>query len=282
MTVTDHDARGAFAAPSAQPLRPPAPARRLTAGEEARTLVTGATRGTLGTLATDPAGHPFVSVTPYGLLADGSPILFISGMAEHTRNLDADPRASLLVAEREVGGDPLAVGRVTLLGRVEPVQGEVGVSEARAAYLAANPDAAGYIDFGDFSFRRLVVERIRWVGGFGRMAWCEAGDYAAAEPDPVRPIVTAAVAHLNADHADALLAAARAFGGHPDATAAPAERIDRYGIDLVVDTPRGTAATRVSFALPVTDTGSLRAACVDLAQRARAELESTPERPSND
>lgn len=276
MTVTDHDAKGPFAAAATQPLRPPVPARRPTAGEEARTLVAAATRGTLGTLATEPAGHPFVSVTPYGLLADGSPVLFISAMAEHTRNLDADPRASLLAAESEVGGDPLAVGRVTLLGRVEPVQGEVALAEARAAYLAANPDAAGYIDFGDFSFRRLVVDRARWVGGFGRMAWCEASDYSAAEPDPVRPIATGALAHLNADHADALLAAARAFGGHPDATAARAERLDRYGTDLVVDTPRGSASTRVGFAVPVTDAGSLRAACVDVAQRARAQVESTP------
>lgn len=273
MNVTDHDARGAYASPPVQPLQAPAPATRPSAGEEARTLVAAATSGTLGTLATDPPGHPFVSVTPYGVLVDGSPVLFISGMAEHTRNLDADPRASLLVAEREARGDPLAVGRVTLLGRVEPIEGEVELTEARAAYLAANPDAAGYIDFGDFSFRRLHVDRVRWVGGFGRMAWCGASAYAAAEPDPVRPFAAGAIEHLNADHADALIAASIAFGGHPDTTAARAQAIDRYGIDLLVETPRGKAQARVGFSVPVTDAGSLRAACVDLAKRSRLEQE---------
>lgn len=277
MTVTDHDARGAYASPPIEPLQAPAPAARPSAAEEARTLVAGATRGTLGTLATHPPGHPFVSVTPYGVLGDGSPVLFISGMAEHTRNLDADSRASLLVAESEVPGDPLAVGRVTLLGRVEPIDGEVELAEARAAYLAANPDAAGYIDFGDFSFRRLDVDRLRWVGGFGRMAWCEATAYAGAEPDPVRPIASDAIGHLNADHSDALVAAARAFGGHPDATDARAERIDRYGIDLALETPRGTAATRVGFTTPVTDAGSLRAACIDLAKRSRESARAPQE-----
>lgn len=275
MTVTDHDARGAYGSPPLQPLQAPAPAMRPSAAEEARTLVAGATRGTLGTLATEPPGHPFVSVAPYGVLGDGSPVLFISGMAEHTRNLDADPRASLLVAESEVPGDPLAAGRVTLLGRVDPIDGEVELIEARAAYLAANPDAAGYIDFGDFSFRRLRVQRVRWVGGFGRMAWCEATAYAGAEPDPVRPVAAAAIEHLNADHADALIAASIAFGGHLDTTAARAQGIDRYGIDLLVETPRGKAQTRVGFTAAVSDAGSLRAACVDLANRSRAERESS-------
>lgn len=275
INVTDHDVRGPYAGTRpAQPLVPPHPASRLTPGEEARTLVARATRGALSTLAVEPPGYPFGSVAPYGLLADGTPVLFMSAMAEHTRNLDADPRAALLVTEGDGGGDPLAVGRVTLLGRVEVITEDPDVAQAREAYLAANPDAAGYIDFGDFSFRRLVVERVRWVGGFGRMAWADPGDYATAVPDPTREVAAGAIAHLNDDHPDALLCAAQAFGGHPDATSARAERIDRYGIDLVLATPRGPAAARVGFGEPVPDDDpdGLRQACVDLAHRARAAL----------
>lgn len=173
-----------------------------------------------------------------------------------------------------IGSQAWRPGRVTLLGRVEPIDGEVEVIEARTAYLGANPDAAGYIDFGDFSFRRLRVARVRWVGGFGRMAWCEATAYAGAEPVPVRPIAAGAIEHLNADHADALIAARIAFGGHPTPPLR-AQGIDRYGIDLIVETPRGKAQTRVGFTAAVSDAGSLRAACVDLANRSRAERETS-------
>ncbi len=271
MTAIEHDVQGPNAGVvAAQPLVPPALSRRATAGEEARTLVAGSTRGSLATLAVDPPGHPFASMVPYGLFPDGSPVLFVSAMAEHTRNLDADARASLLVTEPGVNGDPMAAGRVTLLGDVQLIEGDDAIADARAAYLTANPDAAGYIDFGDFSFRRLCVERVRWVGGFGRMAWCDASAYARAEPDPVRPIADGALAHLNDDHADALLAAVRAFGGHPDASAARAAGIDRYGIDLEVQTPRGPAGTRVGFDGAVTDAATLRQACTVLARLARS------------
>lgn len=183
MSGFDHDVRGPYAGNRpAPPLIAPAPARRPSVGEEARTLVASATRGALCTLAVDPPGHPFASVAPYGLLPDGSPILFMSSMAEHTRNLDNDPRASLLITEGDGGSDPLAVDRVTLLGRVDVVEDNNAITDARAAYLAANPDATGYIDFGDFSFRRLLVERVRWVGGFGRMSWGDADDYMETPP----------------------------------------------------------------------------------------------------
>lgn len=80
--------------------------------------------------------------------------------------------------------------------------------------------------------------------------------------------------HVNNDHADDLLAAARAFGGHADAVSARAERIDREGIDLVVDTPHGLAQTRVVFTEPVADGNAegIRTAFADLARRARAAL----------
>lgn len=249
--------------------------RRPSAGEEARTLVHGTARATLATLALDPAGHPFGSLVTYGVLEpDGTPVLFISTLAEHTRNLEADKRASLLVvAEGGTESDILAEGRVTLLGEAERLErDDPRVEGARDAYLIANPDAAGYLGLSDFSFWVLHVRSVRWVGGFGRMSWCDAADYAAARPDPTASIAASAVEHLNDDHADALLAAARAFTGHADAVAARATRVDRYGVDLDIQTPEGHATGRAPFDPPVEDAAGLRAAAAAMTRAARELL----------
>jgi putative heme iron utilization protein len=205
----------------------------------------------------------------YGALPDGSPVFLVSRMAEHTRNLEGDPRASLVVAEPPNDENPLDRGRVTLAGRVEIPQGEARVA-ARAAHLAAMPSAELYADFDDFLFFVLRVARVRWVGGYGRMDSATAEDYAAAEPDPVAPHAAGAVEHLNADHADALLDIGRALAGFPDATAVSAVRADRHGMDLAVETPRGTAWPRVGWVASIDEPGGLRAASVELVKRARA------------
>jgi heme iron utilization protein len=247
----------------AEPMRAPAPARRPTAAEEARTLVAASALGTLSTLTA--AGDPWGALVAYGVLGDGAPVLLVSTLAEHGRNLARDGRASLVVAEAGAG-DPLDRGRVTLAGRAEPTADDA----ARAAFLSAVESARHYAGFGDFAFYVLRVERVRWVGGFARMASVTAADYRAAEPDPVAPSAASAVRHLNADHAGALLAMARGPGGFTDATAARCARADRYGLDLEVSTPRGDGAVRVGFAEPVGAPGGLRAATVALARRARA------------
>lgn len=146
-----------------------------TAAEEARTLLAGANTGTLATLSED--GGPWASFVAYGLGADGAPVLLVSTHAEHGRNLAADPRASLSVAEVADPDDELDRGRVTLAGRVQPT-GDL------AAFIAAHPSAEVYAGFADFAGYVLRVERVRWVGGYGRMESVTAAEYAAAEPDP--------------------------------------------------------------------------------------------------
>jgi heme iron utilization protein len=268
--VGDHEVVGDQPAPPPPPLNDVPPSRRRTAGEEARTLVAQTAVGTLATLSDD--GGPWASLVSYAALDDGSPVLFVSTLAEHGRNLVRDPRASLVVAETPSGSDPLANGRVTLAGRVVKPEGD-DAAIARAAYLAAVPTARYYQDFGDFSLYVLKVERVRWVGGYGRMDSADAEAYANAEADPVgKPI--GAIEHLNSDHADALLLMAQELGGYPDATAAKCTAADRYGLDLTLETPRGTASARVGFAEPVgADPAGLRGATVELAHRARAARE---------
>lgn len=269
--VSGHDAPSSPAS-SPSPANPAAPAGAPapSPAEEARTLVAGGSVGTLATLSDD--GGPWASVVTYGVLADGAPVLLVSAMAEHGRNLARDPRASLAVAAPVPPGEALDGGRVTLSGFVERPEG-ADAEAALAAHVAAVPSAAGYAGWSDFALWVLRVRRVRWVGGFARMDSIAGAAYAAAEPDPTAPAAAGAIAHLNADHADALLQMAQGLAGASDATAATCTAIDRYGIVLRVGTPGGEPQeVRIAFADVATLPGDLRAATVELTARARAAL----------
>jgi putative heme iron utilization protein len=254
------------------PLAPTEPAPRLTPAEEARTLVAQTFVGSLATLTA--TGDPWASLGTFGLLDDGSPVLCLSHLAEHGRNLDGDPRVSIVIGEVDGPPDPLAAARVTLAGRAERPGDPALLEAARAAHLAGVPAARMYIDFSDFSIWVLRVERVRWVGGYGRMDSASGEDYAAAAPDQVTIDAASAVTHLNEDHADALVAIAQALAGYPDATAARCTLLDRRGIDLTVHTPRGRAPARVAFPAALGESAELRAATVALTRRARGLLEA--------
>jgi putative heme iron utilization protein len=250
------------------PLGAPAAAPRLSTAEEARTLVAATNVAALATLTGE--GDPWASLVTFGALDDGAPVLCLSRLAEHGRNLGGDPRASLVITQVDRLPDPLAAARVTLAGRAErPADPEV-LAAARAVHLASVPAASIYVDFSDFSLWVLRVDRVRWVGGYGRMDSASGAAYAAAAPDPVAINARSAIAHLNDDHSDALLAIAQALGGYPDATAATCSGLDRRGIDLALETPRGRAPSRVAFPRPLTDSSQLRTATVELTRRARA------------
>lgn len=238
---------------------------RPSAAEEARTVATSTNAGTLATLTSD--GDPWASFITYGLL-DGAPVLCVSNMAEHGRNLAGDPRASISIVAPDGRSDPLASSRVTLAGIAERPAG-AEQDAARQAHLDAVASARYYIDFSDFSLWVLRVHRVRWVGGYGRMDSTTGEAYSGAEPDPVAPHAAGAIDHLNADHADSLADMARTLGGYPDTTLAVCTGADRYGLDLRVTTGRGIAYTRVGYAAPISSYGELRAATVELAQRAR-------------
>jgi putative heme iron utilization protein len=238
---------------------------RPSAAEEARTIAASTNSATLATLTA--AGDPWASLVTYGLL-DGAPVLCVSNMAEHGRNLAGDPRASIAIVAPATDPDPLASGRVTLAGVVERPCGDE-LAAARDVHLAAVPAARYYVDYSDFALWVLRVHRVRWVGGYGRMDSATGEAYTAATPDPVQPRASVAISHLNNDHAEALCAMAKKLGGYPDATAASCTGADRYGLDLKVSTPRGVAYTRVGYATPIHSYDDLRSATVELAVRAR-------------
>ena len=143
------------------------------------------------------------------------------------------------------------------------------LSAAREAHVSAVAAAKYYIDYSDFALWVLRVQRVRWVGGYGRMDSASAASYAAAEPDPLSAIAAGAIEHLNADHPESLAETARALGGYPDTESAICTGVDRYGLDLLVSTPRGQAYTRVGFGGALGSADELRAATVELVRRAR-------------
>jgi hypothetical protein len=149
--------------------------------ERARRLVPGAGSGALATVSARHPGHPFASLMLHAADGQGRPLFLISSLAVHTRNLQADPRASFLVADPGAAADPLAAGRVTLLGQARRLDA-TEVDEARALYLARHPAAAAWVDFGDFAFWRLEIDEVYMVGGFGVMGWVTAESYATAAP----------------------------------------------------------------------------------------------------
>jgi putative heme iron utilization protein len=246
---------------------PPEPSH----AERARTLVAGQSRGALSTIAVEPAGTPFGSVVTYGLDPLGQPSFFVSTMAEHTRNLDADPRASLLVVEETpAGADPLASGRVTLLGTVAEVADPQERAAARAGYLAANP-AAFYVDYGDFRCVRLVVTDIRYVGGFGRMSWLDVEAYAAAQPDPLLPAAPDIIRHMNADHAEALVTLCHHYAGRDDVVSASMTAVDRYGYEVVADPGADRReALRIGFRAEQVTADGVRRELIGMLQQARS------------
>jgi hypothetical protein len=256
------------AAPASGPAGPPPP--EPSHAERCRTLVSSQSRGTLCTVAVEPAGYPYGSVASYALDGRGDPLLFVSRMAEHTQNAMRDPRASLLVGEPVPdGADPLASGRATLLGDLGEVPDEDRAA-VRDRYLEAIPTAAYYIDFGDFAFYRLAVRDIRYVGGYGRMSWVDATSYAVAEADPLVGSAAGIIAHMNADHAEAQVLLCRHLAGRPETTEASMSSVDRYGFELIAVAPAGRAAVRLGFPEPCTTPDEVRAAMVAMVTDARA------------
>ena len=239
-----------------------------THAERARTLVARISTGTLCTLAIEPAGYPYGSFVTVAF-DEGNPVFLVSTLAEHTRNLQRDPRASLLMAE---GGsaDPLANGRVTMLGPCTPVEGDGG--SARAAFLAAHPNASYYADFRDFAFWKLHVESVRYIGGYGRMSWVTKADWEMAQPDPLGPSAAGTIAHMNADHADALVLYCRAFSQATEIRSATMTGIDRYGFEMSVKTSEGPRPVRLAFSTPVNTPDEARAALISLVKDARIKL----------
>jgi len=246
--------------------QPPVP--EPTFAERARTLLYLGLMGSLSTLSRKQPGFPFGSVMPYGLDGRGRPIFLISTMAMHTQNLQADPRASLLVTQQDAEGEPLGASRVTVVGNVLPVP-NIELAEVRKLYLERHANSRYWVDFEDFSFYRMDVIDVYYVGGFGVMGWVSAFDYDRSQPDPLADSTAEIIQHMNSDHKDALVLLARTFA-RIESTEATMTAVDRLGFHVRVKTPDGLRGARIAFLREVSNPAETRKVLVEMVQQARS------------
>ncbi len=239
-----------------------------TLAERARTLAAVGRIGSLSTHSRKLPGFPFGSMMPYAVDDHGRPIFFISTMAMHTQNLREDARASLLVTQPDVSGDPLGAARLTMVGNVA----EAPAAEVKELYLAHYENAKFWQDYTDFAYYRLDVAGVYFIGGFGVMGWITAEDYRSAQPDPLAQAAGGIIRHMNADHSEALRLIARRFAGEaPDEAAITA--VDRLGFHLRLKSGDRIHGRRVAFLREVKDVGDARAVFVEMVRQ--SEVRST-------
>ena len=238
-----------------------------TFAERARTLVYLGRVGSLSTLARKQQGFPFGSVMPYGLDDHANPVFLISTMAMHTQNVQADPRSSLLVTQPDAIGDPLGASRVTLIGNILPVP-VPEVVEARKLYLARHVNSKYWVDFDDFSFYRMDVVDVYYVGGFGVMGWVSPSEYYSGQPDPLADTATDIIQHMNTDHGGALVLLARTFAGIESEEAAMTS-VDRLGFHVRLKTQDGTRGARIAFLREVSNPLEARKVLIEMVGQAR-------------
>lgn len=230
-------------------------------GDEARRFVRSQQSGVLSTLSRRIEGFPFGSVAPFVPDHAGCPVILISTLAEHTKNLDADPRCSLIVQPYSL--DMRVVGRATVIGRATRLADKDALGRR---YLRYHPQAEAYFAMHDFSFYRIEPVRVRWIGGFGRIHWVEAADYLLAET-PLADQEADILAHMNTDHSHNLTAYCRHVHGVETPTAEMIG-IDPDGFDLRAE----GRVLRFDFPARVSDAQQARSALVALAQLAKTPL----------
>jgi hypothetical protein len=214
--------------------------------------------GALSTLSRRIAGYPYGSVVPFVLDHEAQPIILVSRLAEHTRNLEADARTSLVV--HDDGDDVQAGARLTLLGNAGPIDGD---RTLRARFLRYQPQAQQLLDLGDFSFWRITPLTLRFIAGFGAIRWISAAEFAPPAHD-LAEVEADIVAHMNADHPDALRACCRNSLGR-EVRETQMLGVDCDGFDARADGVR----LRLDFTEMAPDAESVRRALVQMTREAR-------------
>lgn len=222
----------------------------------ARQLLHNQSVGVLSTLSVDVEGYPFGSIAPYALDYDGEPLVLISDLAQHTRNIKRDARVSLTVFDR-FAADPQASGRLTWIGDAAPV-GE-GEGELQRRYLRFFPSAESYFAMHDFALYRVRLRRARFIGGFGEIYWVERDAMVLA--NPFREAEEGIVEHMNEDHMEAMFHYCRRFASLEPHMVAMAG-IDSEGFDVLADGNK----VRFDFDEPIHTLDEARRALASLAR----------------
>lgn len=231
----------------------------------ARRLMRACRSATIATAMSGDAGRPYAALVTAAFAADASPILLLSQLSEHTRNLAADPRAALLFEAASRRRNPQTGPRVTVIGTIA----RSSDAADRRRFLARHPEAGMYADFGDFGFYRMTIERAHYVGGFARAHWIPGERFALTGEGPASVAVAEedVLQHMNADHGETVQLYARVLlkrrGSGWRLTG-----VDPDGIDLASKDATG----RIDFERVAGSSGDLRSALVTLAATARQSL----------
>jgi putative heme iron utilization protein len=229
--------------------------------EEVRALLQKERNAVLCTISKKIEGWPFGSISPYTATDRGEPIILISEIAEHTRNLRADARVSLIVQDSNAIKDPQAGARATLIGYA-----------ASRRYLELFPNSASFFAAHDFTLFQIRVSKVRFIGGFGEIYWLDRHEIISADTnsniDPIASHAEMICDHMNEDHADALLMYAAAFA-ETQAESSRMISVDSRGFDMIALAGGAHKHLRMDFQSPVTTTEEVRAVMVDMVRRAR-------------
>ncbi|SFF39061.1 hypothetical protein SAMN04488120_103150 [Fontimonas thermophila] len=228
---------------------------------EARALYARSAQGILSTLSLELPGYPFGSVVTFVPDRNNRPVMLISDLAQHTKNIKADARVSLTLIE---GSDDIqASGRLTLVGDASRV--ETDIDDVAERYYRRFPHAVDYQRAHDFAFYRIEPVKARYIGGFGRIHWVSAEMIRRTHPFTAQE-EAGMIAHMNGDHVDALRDYCRLHGIEPGEAVPRLSAIDGEGFDLML----GKRLLRIDFDIPVSTVADVRAAMVALVRRARA------------
>ncbi|HEY0665109.1 MAG TPA: DUF2470 domain-containing protein [Gallionella sp.] len=225
---------------------------------EARLMLRAHRYGVLSTLSRKFDGYPFGSITPYLVDHDGSLLILVSALAEHTRNIQHDPRVSLITHDQR---DPhiQTQGRVTVVG---DAKAEADRERAGSRYLRYFPEAQTYLAMHDFSFYRIRPLAIRYIGGFGKINWVNMENY-GIPPYPLIEQEAEVIAHMNSEHRDALVKCCMNFHQYA------AHDVAMLGIDMDgFDVRADDRVLRFEFAHPVMEARQAREFLVEMARAA--------------
>ena len=243
---------------------------------EAKQFLRSTHSGILSTISTKFSGYPFGSVTPFVLDQHCQPIILISSIAEHTKNIIINPKVSLLVFESgnlKSAQNLQANARLTLIGEAEKLEkNDTNLMTRYGRYL---PESVGYFAMHDFSFYRINIHQARYIAGFGKMGWMDGGeirgDKLINNNNKLDTIETSMIEHMNADHADSLLAYCKHFHSvSPSRATLIGVDSEGFDIEALIGNEPNIKILRFNFETPIFDTSSARMAFVALSKAVRA------------
>jgi heme iron utilization protein len=241
----------------------------MSLAAEAKQFLRSTRSGVLSSFSAKFVGYPFGSVMPFVLGHDCQPIVLISTIAEHTKNIIANPKVSLLVF---AGAEDLhANGRLTLIG--EAAQIEKDDADMRARYCRYFPESTGYLTMHDFQFYRINIAQARYIAGFGKMSWIAGEEFVdlknAEKSATIAALETSMIEHMNADHVESMMLYCQHFHGI-EPSHVTLIGVDCDGFDIEAVTANNIKMLRFNFESPIVDAESARAAFVALSKVARA------------